>query len=432
MPDAEPIARGTSSAGASAAAGRWPHVVILDPYNSGLALARRMVRLGARVTLIVDPDYTFVTRSRGVESFITPFGASGEAWLELLRELAAGSRELAVLPATDRSSELLVHAAGRLPRNARAFEHSASAHLALMDKEQADAIARRAGVPVPWTARVNSREELAAVADDAPWPCVVKPILSHEWRARFGETRVFLTDGAEQAAALLERPLKARVGMLLSQYIPGGDEDVEEAIVVRLADGSYPVSFGCRKLRQYPRGFGITSVGESSPLPGTMTLARRILDHAGFVGVAGVEVKRHAQTGQRWLIEVNVRVPGQWCLGDACGVRASPRLIDALMGAELGPQPPLRAGVRMVLPDIDALAVLPELRAAPAWRRPALALGLVRAYSGAREFGLLDPRDPGPGLALAGAIARMRMSRLRALLRRPSGTKADGAPRSGG
>jgi D-aspartate ligase len=422
------IRRGGSAAIQGPTRGRWPHVVILDPYNSGLALARRMVGLGARVTMVVDPGYTYVTRSRGVQSFVTPFGAAGEAWLDLLGELAAGSRELAVLPATDRSSELLVHGARWLPENVRAFERPDSPHLALMDKEQADGIARAAGVPVPWTARVGSSEELAAVAGGAPWPCVVKPIFSHEWRARFGETRVFLADGAEQAAALLERPLRAGVGMLLSQYIPGGDEDVEEAIVVRLADGSYPVRFGCRKLRQYPRGFGITSVGESSPLPETMALAQRILDRAGFVGVAGVEVKRHAQTGERWFIEVNVRVPGQWCLGDACGVQASPRLVDALMGVGLGPQAPLRAGVRMVLPDIDALAILPELRAAPVWRRPALALGLARAYGGAREFGLLDARDPGPGLALAGAVARMRLARLRARVRRPSGMRAGDAP----
>jgi hypothetical protein len=82
----------------------------------------------------------------------------------------------------------------------------------------------------------------------------------------------------------------------------------------------------------------------------------------------------------------------------------------------------------MVLPDIDALAVLPELRAAPAWRRPALALGLARAYRGAREFGLLDARDPGPGLALAGAVARMRLARLSARVRRPSGRRAGDAP----
>ncbi len=90
---------------------------------------------------------------------------------------------------------------------------------------------------------------------------------------------------------------------------------------MRLADGSYPVCFGCRKLRQHPPGFGVTTLGESSLLPEATSIARRVLDEAGFVGVAGVEAKRHSETGESWFLEVNVRMPGQWGLGDACGRR---------------------------------------------------------------------------------------------------------------
>jgi predicted ATP-grasp superfamily ATP-dependent carboligase len=188
---------------------------------------------------------------------------------------------------------------------------------------------------------------------------------------------------------------------------------------VRLADGSYPVRFGCRKLRQYPPGFGETAVGESAALPETMTLARRVLDEAGFVGVAGVETKRHAETGERWFLEANVRLPGQWGLGDACGVEASPRVVAALCGRPLGPQPRLRGGVRFVQPDLDWHGVLPAVRAAPARARVGLAWTLLRPYVGARELGMFDPRDPGPLVALFGQFAGRRVARVLARLRRP-------------
>jgi D-aspartate ligase len=395
----------------------WPHVIVLDPYAAGLAVARRMVRQGARVSVLLEPEDPYVAHARGVESIVEPF-ADGSRWLERLRAIGSGSGETIALPATDRGCELLVRSAERLPPGLRAFERSGGAHLTLMDKERADGIARRAGVRVPWTARVSSLEELERVAGRAPWPCVVKPILSHEWRARYGERRAFLVAGAEEAAALLSRPLRDGVGMLLCQYVPGGDEDVEEAIVVRLADGSYPVRFGCRKLRQYPPGFGATTVGESSPLRETMELAERVLEEAGFVGVAGVEAKRHAHTGERWFLEVNVRIPGQWSLGDACGAQATPRLVATLAGRRLGPAPPPRYGVRIVHPDADARVLWPALRAAPVWRRPGLALGMLRIYRGARDFGLLDPRDPAPGLAYAGLLARRRIAGLAGHVRR--------------
>jgi D-aspartate ligase len=396
-----------------AAVDDWPHVVVLDPFNAGLAVARRMVRLGGQVTMLVDPDDLFVNHTRGVRSIVEPFDPDGTTWIAALRDIAASAEQVVVLPATDRSCELLVNTAKSLHTNVRAFELSASAHMALMDKQQADEIARRAGVPVPWTMRVNDRAELAIATREAPWPCVVKPILSHEWRSLYGGVRVFLVSDAEEAELQLARPLRDGVGMLLSQYIPGGDDDVEEAILVRLADGSYPVWFGCHKLRQHPPGFGVTAVGEASALAETMALAKRVLDEAGFVGVAGVETKRHSETGERWFLEVNVRIPGQWGLGDSCGVQATPRLVRVLQGHQTGPQPPLREGVRIVFPDIDAHVIRPTLLAAPPLRRPAIAWQMMRAYRGARNFGLVDLRDPGPTLAWASLLTRRRLARLK-------------------
>lgn len=396
----------------------WPHVVVLEPHSCGLALSRAMVRAGARVTNVVTAGHEWETHSRGVERVIAPFDPGGERWLEAVVRLAGESDELAVLPGTDRGSELLANGAQRLPSNVRAFEATGAGHLALMDKQTADGIARSAGVNVPWTTVVHSVEALAELAAEAPWPCVVKPVFSHHWRARYGEDRVFVVRDADEAARLVERPLRDGVGMLLCQLVPGGDDDVEEAIVVRLADGSYPVCFGCRKLRQEPRGFGATAVGFSDPLPETTALARAVLDEAGFVGVAGVETKRHAQTGERWFLEVNVRLPAQWGLGDASGAEASTRVVAALMGRELGPAPTPRAGVGIVVPLLDARAVRGLLLEAPARRRPLLLLSLLQPYLRARELGLLDPRDPGPGLAMIRTMLRRRIGRLFGRMRR--------------
>jgi D-aspartate ligase len=391
----------------------WPHVVVLEPESAGLALGRTMVRAGARVTHVASPGHDWETRSRGVERVVASFSPDGEPWLEAIQRLAADGHELVVLPMSDRGSELLWRTADRIPPNVRAFELTGGAHQALMDKGTAEAIARRAGVAVPWTQVVTSVAELDGLAAEAPWPCVVKPILSHAWRERFGEERVFVVHDAAEAASRLEEPLREGIGMLLCQYIPGGDADVEEAIVVRLADGSYPVCFGCRKLRQSPSGFGATAVGFSDPLPETTALARAVLDEAGFVGVAGIETKRHRDTNERWFIEANVRVPAQWGLGDACGAEASMRLVAALAGRELGPAPTPRAEVGIVVPILDAKVIRRRLAELPLRRRPLELLRMLRPYLKARELGLLDLRDPAPGFAGARAIARSRLQQRR-------------------
>lgn len=401
----------------------WPDVIVMEPHSAGLAIGRTMMRAGGRVTAIAEPHHAWEAHSRGVRAIVLPFGSDGDAWLAALEQLAAGCEEAVVLPATDRSCELLIGAAPQLPANLRMFERSGRGHMALMNKDTADGIARRAGVRVPYTAAIYSEDDLAGAVRNARWPCVVKPVMSHDWRTRYGIVRVFMARDAEEAAALVERPLRDGVPMILNQYIPGGDDAVDEAIVVRLPDDSYPVRFGCHKLRQHPRGFGSTTLGESSELPETMQIARRVLDEADFVGIAGVETKRHPDTGERWLLDVNVRVPGQWGLGDACGVEATQRLVMALTGHELPPQPRLRAGVKFVVPDDDLEVCREILHEAPARRRPLLALQLLRPYLGAGDLGLLDPRDPRPALDWLGAVAGRRVARLRTLLARLRGLR---------
>jgi D-aspartate ligase len=399
------------------ATGHWPHVVVMDPWTAGLAVARRMTRAGAEVTMVALPGHHWETYSRRVHRVIASYGPGGANWIATLEQVAARSEQVVVLPATDHASELLIAAAARLPENVRAFERDGHGHRALMDKATADDIARRAGVKVPWTRVISTHQDLEPALADVPWPCVVKPVLSHEWRLRYGEQRAFLTERADDVVALVTRPLADGVPMLLSQYVPGGDDAVEEAIVVRLADGSYPVAFGCHKLRQFPRGFGSTGLGVSGALPETMEIARRVLDEAGFVGVAGVETKRDERTGERWFLEVNVRLPAQWGLGDASGVQATRRLVLAMTGGQLGPQPPLREGVRFVSPSSDIDACREILREAVWWARPALAVKLFGPYVGAGEVGLLDVRDPRPGLVwlteLAGRRVRWRGTRRR-------------------
>lgn len=402
-----------SGAGPRQSAGARPHVVLLDPFSAGLAIARASVRLRARVTVIAEPGHDIARHSRGVHAVVLPFEGHGERWLAALAQIAARERHVAVLPATDRTCELLLRHAARLPTNVHAFERSGHGHGELMDKERAHELAQGIGVAVPWCARVSATAELPALAARAPWPCVVKPVLSHVWRERYGEERAFLVHDATQASGVLERPLRDGVAMMLCQYVPGGDDHVEEAIVVRLADGSYPVAFGCHKLRQFPPGFGTTTVGEAALLPETMEIARRVLDCVGFVGVAGVETKRHSVTGERWFLEVNVRVPAQWGLGDTCGVHATERLLDVIAGHRPGPQPPLRGGVRFALPDIDVRAVRATLKATPPSRRPAAALRMARAYAGVRDLGMIDPRDPAPALAYAARVLRRRFTRAR-------------------
>jgi predicted ATP-grasp superfamily ATP-dependent carboligase len=212
----------------------------------------------------------------------------------------------------------------------------------------------------------------------------------------FGERRVLVVGGPDELRRSVAEPLAAGLELVVTEHVPGPERNLEGAVTIRGADGSYPLAYGWAKPRQYPPGFGSGSLHTSGQFPETMALARRVLDATGFVGVSAVEAKRHDETGERVLIEVNVRVPQEFSLGDACGADASWRLYAALAGIPLPPQPDPLAGVKVVVPSLEPRAVAGGLMEGRLRLRQ-----LVASYRGVRDLSGLSWRDPGPAVSLA-------------------------------
>src|SRR4051794_20908883 len=156
--------------------------VVLDPYNGGLAATRALVRRGEDVTVFAGEFNAFAVKTRGVSGR----EAEEHEWLDALREGAAHGPAV-VITGGDVASEFLAKRRNELPDGITAFEAQDDAPLALMRKDTSDEIARRAGVRVPWTRSITTTAELESAADEAPYPAVLKPVLSHLWRAIFGD-----------------------------------------------------------------------------------------------------------------------------------------------------------------------------------------------------------------------------------------------------
>jgi D-aspartate ligase len=393
-----------------------PRAIVLQPANGGLAVARALGRYGIDVAVLATPSDPHTANTRLARGGVLP-SFDPDLWLENLAQLAQDGPAV-VLAGGDEASAFLSRQRDTLPNELTIFESQDEVHLDLMDKTRAHELAVAAGVRVPWTQRVRGHDDLDRAVAAASFPNVVKPALSHLWRPLFGHDRVLLAHTAEELRVNAESALDAGLEIIVSEYVPGGDDDVEEAILVRAADGSFPLQFGCRKLRQSPRGFGAASLCESAPLHESLTMARTVLAHAGYVGVAGVETKRHGVTGERYLIEVNVRIPTQFGLGDASGVDASWRVYATLAGLPLAPQPEQRDGVRLLFPELDWQELRRYARGERGGDRPQSWTGWARSYAGARELGVLDLRDPGPALALVRMSAERRLGGLRSALGR--------------
>jgi D-aspartate ligase len=377
-----------------------PRAVVLDPNDGGITIARQLAARGVEVVTVCPPRGRWASRSRAADCVpVGPLPEAADEWVEALGGLA--DRPGVLVSCSDAATEWLVEHRDRIPTTLTSFEGTGSAHLRLMDKWTLLGLAHECGVRAPLTHRVETRADLEAlVGTGMPMPCVAKAVLGHEAR-RLGD---FATKGVPDVATLVAHvgaALDRGLVMLVTEQIPGSPESLEGAVHVRTASGDYALEYGRRKVRDLPVGYGIGTLTEVVDVPEALATARRLLDGAGYVGLASTEFKRHSGTGELVLIEVNVRAPQSFGLAQAAGVDGPWRLYATLAGLPLGPQPPAHVGAKVWLPQVDLHAVR-ELR-----RRGQLSAGdVMRSLRGVRDHGAFSWRDPRPGLTVLAAELR--------------------------
>lgn len=295
--------------------------IFIEPNDGCLTMARLLVRRGVAAYGLGNHRGSYVLRSRAFRgTVLAPIANDPRPWLERLDGFAGSAGVL--ISGSDAATEFLATSRGSIPADLRSFESEHSAHLGLMDKRTLYETARAAEVRCPWTLRATASDEVEEIVADAAYPCIVKPELSHRGKAA-GNFRTMLVESAARLRDVLVSALDADVPMLVTEHVPGAENQLEGAVTLRMADGRYALEYGRRKVRQHPIDFGSGSLLRSAHVPETMALAKRLVEAVDFVGISSFEAKRHAFTGERVLTEINVRVPLNFGLGDASGVDAT-------------------------------------------------------------------------------------------------------------
>ena len=390
--------------------GSLPRAIILQPNDGCLTVARALHRRGVDVHVLTSPEYSYVAASRGVEGEVLPEPLRDpEPWLDAMSSLGDDGGGV-VLSGSDSATEWLTEHRAVLPPNLRTFESTDGLHLRLMDKLESYRIASSIGIRVPGHQHIRDHDDLATALPDLRLPRVLKARMGHKAKVLAGFGTVLVTtrrDLLDRAGRLLDHD----IDFLLTEAIPGREHRLEAAVTVRHDDGTYSLGYGRRKIRQWPLDYGVGSLNQAAHVPATMAMSHRLLGHVGYHGIASLETKRNARDGHLYLIEVNVRIPANFGLADACGVDGSWRLYATLAGLPLGPQPEQVDGRKGMIPFREARASWQRIR-----RHETSVGSVVRSWRGTRDFGVLSLRDPMPTVALVGrrigkAIGQQRSHR---------------------
>lgn len=309
--------------------------VVFGLLHAGLAVARSLGRAGIPVTGISRNAREFGLRSRYLERKVIVPPEDDEAVLGELR----GQRPV-FFPERDEHVELVLRrwdevrelADMPLPADAEAVRR-------LRRKDVLPLVAAEAEVPSPRTVLASS-DDAVRDAGLRP-PLVVKAVEGQEYALAFGHKAV-VADDVDGAMAAVREARDRGFQMIVQEVVPDSHERVYSLLAYVGRSGEPLVTLVGRKVRQGPLRFGTSAVFEVDYEPRVLELGLRLLQTAGYTGIAHVEFAQDPRDGEFRLLEVNTRLP-VWAALAANRQLDLPRIAyDDLSGKEVAPVPTFR------------------------------------------------------------------------------------------
>jgi predicted ATP-grasp superfamily ATP-dependent carboligase len=285
-----------------------PVLVVLGLSATGLYVVREAASAGALVYGFSDSMETASSSrylaNRGPETVVDMNQLEAR-----LSELASAHSSLGVIPTTDRHAEFLVDACGRLPENIMfADTYRNGSAVVCLDKAQIAEKAEKAGISTPWS---HDLESGWPPSDTLPFPLILKPKAIHQQREWLKGKKLFLCSSETELDQIRKIPQFRPGEWTLQALVDGPESNIIVTGCLRLEDGSIPVTFCGRKLRQYPPNFGSASLLVSAHDDEAVNTSHKLIETLNFCGITGIEFKRSARDNKLYLIEINPR-PGLW------------------------------------------------------------------------------------------------------------------------
>lgn len=288
-----------------------PDAIVLGSSPTGLYAVRELAGAGMSVGLAdVSKGCTYASRHlRGSgHDFLGGLEAI-EDWL--MRGLPQKATKTVLVPTSDLFIEFLMDRRDLLSTRYLFAPGYRDVAADLLDKARFHRLCAGHGMPTPgvWTA--GSGQELLALADTVPYPCILKPVLIHLARDYLRGRKVLVAGSRDEFVRHVQAMPVGTGGWMVQEIIPGPESEITLFGGYIGLDGHVRQAFTARKLRQYPPGFGSASLVSSTACGETLHVTEEFLRRIGFRGVCGAEYKRDPRDGVLKIIEINPR-PTLW------------------------------------------------------------------------------------------------------------------------
>jgi D-aspartate ligase len=265
----------------------------------------------------------------------------------------------------------------------------------IADKGRMAAFCQSAGVRVPRTHISREEDDMAAIARDFPYPCLVKPVHRYTTSFPMETAKVFVAENSGELQGFFAKYPQLKGATLVQELIEGGDDQVFQCTALVNHAGEVAAYSTVRKLRQYPAGYGSMCYGRTEPNETLAAEALKLVRALGYRGLGSLEFKHRKRDGGYYFIEMNTRLPWYNGIFADAGVNLAHLAYLDLMGqAEASRSAPQQRQNTTWISFHNYSQWRKETRS----QSPVPLGALLEAVAGAQSYAWWNWQDPGPFL----------------------------------
>jgi predicted ATP-grasp superfamily ATP-dependent carboligase len=293
-----------------------------------MGLVRSLGREGIPVVLGRESRQVFERKSKYSREFvlIPGFDSKPDKTLELLTEIGQNYNEKPVVFFNGESDVLFFSKyRDRLSQYYNIVLADDEMIKDLLNKDRFSILSDKFSLPTPKTFIINTKNEFKKYVPETGFPFVIKPVKQRLWHQpnileAIGLHKALLINNQNELDSFLLRYPDETFDLLLQQYIPGTDSDHYDLHTYIDKSGNEKGTVLGRKIRTYPVHFGIGCYTHYEDLQEVNELCIDALNKINYRGVANINLKKHSQTGEFYIFEVNPRFSIWTIIDTACGV----------------------------------------------------------------------------------------------------------------
>jgi D-aspartate ligase len=280
-------------------------------HHGGLGIARTAGRLGVRVYWVHGQSWAPATLSRYVYKRIywdgdAPAEISVDFLLKLGRQIG---RESILIPIDDRGAIFVADHTEALKERFLFPDQPPGLARSLSSKKEMHFLCNRMGIPTPAASFPQCGDDVAAFAETAIFPVVMKRIVDWLPEHRTQMESVTIVNSAKDLLELYEKiEAWGEPNMMLQEYIPGGPESVWMFNGCFANDSECLVGFTGKKIRQIPPFTGATTLGICLKNDMVEDMTKDFMRKIGYSGIVDMGYRYDRRDGRYKLLDVNPRV----------------------------------------------------------------------------------------------------------------------------